>query len=186
MSAEKLCAWMTLCGSDIIALIASVKDLLYWLSCPLVSMPACLSTYLFAYFLLACFSVWLSTRLHTRVILFKASPTRHHLSINLPHCHDAPILDLLKEVCCLCFVYVSLPPALPLMYSKKHSTYCTHTADNTPIGLCWCTALSQSLCCLYPFIHLQSQLVPRCSCLQLIAFSAGLLQRFYDSTGGYA
>lgn len=70
MPPEKLCAWMTLCGSDIIALIASVKDLPYWLSCPIVSVPACPSTYLFAYFLLACLSVWLPTHLHTRVILF--------------------------------------------------------------------------------------------------------------------
>lgn len=111
MSTEKLLAWMPLCGSDIIALIASVKDLPYWLSCPVVSMPACLPIVYLPVTLTAHPSPHPGDFVH-------ASPMRHHLSISLPHCPDAviPILDLLKEVCCPCFVYLSLPPALPLMY----------------------------------------------------------------------
>lgn len=128
MSTEKLCAWITLCGSDIIALIASVKDLPYWLSCPVVSMPACLSNLSVCLFS-TCLSLCLTAHPSPHSGDFvHASPMRHHLSIRLPHCHDAviPMLDLLKEVRCPCFVYLSLPPALPFMYQKKPNIQ--HTA----------------------------------------------------------
>lgn len=147
---------------------------------------ACLSINLSACLFSACLSLCLTAYLSLHPSEFvHASLIRHHLCISLPLCSDAviPILDLLKEALALsCFLYLQLHPSC-IQISIQHTA---HTADNTPIGLCWCTTFTQSLCCLYPFIHLQSQLVPRCSCLHLILFSTGFLQRFYDSTGGYA
>lgn len=55
------------------------------------------------------------------------------------------------------FVEISQPPASVLVDSNKRPALGRHS--NTSAGLCWCTSFSQSQRSLYPFIHLQSQLL---------------------------
>lgn len=94
---------------------------------------ACLSINLSVCLFSACLSLCLTAYLSLHLNEFvHASLIRHHLCISLPLCSDAviPILDLLKEACCPCFVLLSLPTASPLMYSNKHSTYRTHSRQH--------------------------------------------------------
>ncbi len=136
--------------------VTSIKHLRYWLSCPVLSLPACLSSCLFAYFLLACLSVCL----HTWVTLFM------HIWLDI-----ICILALLSAVMLL-FPYLTFckkPVTLALsgllqLHLQLHSSciqmsiYTPHTQQtSTPIGLRWWTTFNQSLCRVHPFIHLQLQ-----------------------------